>query len=97
MSEEQQQADALDAVTSALTDSSDALLDILDDERDRVVGDAPPGPVTSGLRLAHALGRLTDDQREALLLGAALSDQKHQLLDGLLGVLREKNATPPDH
>ena len=89
MSDEQNQTDALEALRSALAESSDALLDILAKEREDRVADARL-PVSSGLRLAYELGRLTDDQRKALLLGAELTEQQRKSVVKLLTPLSGK-------
>jgi hypothetical protein len=83
MSDEQQQADALDALKSAIAEASDALLEILGKERDARAADVPM-PVAGGLQLAYALGRLSDEQRRALHVGATLSDADRKLLVALL-------------
>jgi hypothetical protein len=92
MSDQQQRDEALGAVESAIREASDDSLMILKEEQRYEGGGVP---FTSGVRLAYALGQLTDDQREALLVGAALSTQKHDLLDGLLSVVSGKDAAPP--
>ena len=87
--EQQQQTNPLEAVRRAIPDASDALLTILDDERNRE-SHGVEGTVTRALRLAHALGKLTKDQREALLLGAELTEQQRESVIKLLTLLSGK-------
>jgi hypothetical protein len=86
MSDQQGPDAALEAVRSAIDDATETILEILKAERKDTAGGARL-PVWSGLRLAYALGQLTDEQRKALLVGAQLRDDGRNLLAGLLDVV----------
>jgi len=78
----QEQRDAVEAVKRELANVDNELLQLI--VRDEPHLEAKVRQIQQAIQLALVLGRLTDAQREALLLGATLRDERRQLVAELL-------------
>ena len=87
-----EQEPKLEAVRTAIRAANKSLLELVKNEPGRTA-ESIPLPIASGLRLAYALGQMTDEQRDALLVGAELSDDQRELVVGLLTEINE-SASP---
>lgn len=95
MSDEQNEADLLEAVKRELEHATGELMKVLRAQSHEQITDvlgprAQAGWLQGGLPLLLALDRLTESQRDALLFGFELQEPRREILHGLLKVLTEK-------
>jgi hypothetical protein len=79
------QRDAVEAVRKKLENVDNDLLRLMLTDEPHV--EAKVRQIQDAIQLALALDRLTDAQREALLLGAMLQDERRQLVGNLVAKL----------